>query len=261
MKWSSEEQLRIIFSLENDGEPPIAGELLSFRPRVGGISPDEAFLILIKEMSEMGLDDEFLVSGRKLSSSAMLKKIQRDGGWGRIETEELEFQYGVVANFEHSFVLIKEKKHIKKTQWHQLVKPFLGNSHFVQALVENSEYSYWQNVSDTMLYDLAGRDYSGLPLKSNGLPPPLDRLEIDVSSNPGHVCLQNGFVEAIGLTMWLGKLFWEHAKSKQQAQLERSNWIDYAELDNGVIKIELKDFFVLESEKLLEFRAMLYGRC
>ena len=46
-------------------------------------------------------------------------------------------------------------------------------------------------------------------MKSNGLPPPLDQMEIDTSGNPGRNVLRQGYIEAIGSTMWLGSLFWE----------------------------------------------------
>jgi hypothetical protein len=36
-----------------------------------------------------------------------------------------------------------------------------------------------------MLYELNGKDFSSLPLKSNGLPPPLEESEVDISKNPG----------------------------------------------------------------------------
>lgn len=84
---------------------------------------------------------------------------------------------------------------------------FLDDPGFVQARVYDHEYDFWQNASDPLQYTARGRSTEGLPTISNGLPFPLEQVEIDISGNPGRWQLREGYIEAIGSTMWLGKSF------------------------------------------------------
>ncbi|MBA0360006.1 hypothetical protein D7Y44_21530 [Stenotrophomonas maltophilia] len=87
--------------------------------------------------------------------------------------------------------------------------PLLGVKGMIQAWVADVDYDYWQNATDPLQYESAGRTLSGLSLKSNGLPPPLDQVEIDTSMNLGRKVFRQGYMEAVGNIMWLGETFWE----------------------------------------------------
>ena len=83
-----------------------------------------------------------------------------------------------------------------------------GPMNIVMGRTYDDEYDYWQNAKDPALYSTAGRSIEGLPLRSNGFPEPLERLEIDTSRNPGRPVLRGGYIECVGSTMWLGPSFW-----------------------------------------------------
>jgi hypothetical protein len=80
---------------------------------------------------------------------------------------------------------------------------------FIQARVYDRGYDYWQNATDRIEYDGAGRSIEGLPMVSNGLPYPMTADIVDTSRNPGRSVLRNGYIESVGSTMWLGSGFWQ----------------------------------------------------
>ena len=88
----------------------------------------------------------------------------------------------------------------------------VGDARFIQARVYDKEFDYWQNASDRLQYEAAGRSYAGLPMISNGLPYPMAQDIIDTSRNPGRSVLRSGFIESVGSVMWLGDGFWEIAQ-------------------------------------------------
>ena len=124
------------------------------------------------------------------------------------EAGGLLFLVGRIPAMRQGFVLIEEKIPGAAHSWDSWVSPFLDELGFVQAWVSDVEYDHGQNASDPIEYTAVGRDYSHLPLKSNGLPFPLEQQVIDTSANPGRWTMRIGYIEAIGSTMWLGKNFW-----------------------------------------------------
>jgi hypothetical protein len=92
--------------------------------------------------------------------------------------------------------------------WEGIVGSFLGCKGFTQACLLSDEYTLWQNAADPLQYQAAGRSYDGLPLVSNGLPSPLQKLVIDTSRNPGRRVIKIGYVEMVGCAMWFGHPFW-----------------------------------------------------
>ena len=61
-------------------------------------------------------------------------------------------------------------------------------------------------------------------MKSNGLPYPLEQKIIDVSANPGRRMFREGYIEAVGATMWLGPVFWPLTGADRQ-QVENTRWL------------------------------------
>lgn len=102
---------------------------------------------------------------------------------------------------------------------------FLGFDSFVSARVYDIEYEYWQNAYDPLQYEAAGKPYSHLPMVSNGLPFPLEKEIIDISTNLGRRELKEEYIEAIGSTMWIGNTFWKLTKTNQ-TNICTQDWID-----------------------------------
>ena len=172
------------------------------------------------------------------------------------------FSFGTVTALKHSFLSIQEIEPDSAKSWRYWVEPFFSEDNFVQAWVSDSNYDYWQNASDPLQYQAAQRTYSHLRLKSNGLPPPLEQLEIDTSQNPGRWTLRSGYVEAIGARMWLGKPFWAYVGARRKLAILSSGWLTVEEFENGVVEVGASNrCFCDDSTAVLQdrLRRVLYG--
>lgn len=124
-----------------------------------------------------------------------------------ITVSGMEFHYSHVRNFDHSLLWIRHAVQDVDDAW-SWVSPFASSTAFRQAWVYDDKYNYWQNAQDPLEYTAEGRSCAGLPMKSNGLPPPLGQMVIDTSVNPGRRVIRRGYVEAVASVMWLGSKFW-----------------------------------------------------
>lgn len=175
---------------------------------------------------------------------------------------DMTLEYGHARHFGLS--LVNVEKAVKDSRdaddW---VRPFTRVREFRQARLYESEYEFWQNAEDPLLYRSRGRSHQHLPLKSNGLPPPLERVVIDVSNNPGRRILREGFVEAVGAVVWLGPSFWPAAKAMKEAPCSQ-DWLRCDELPGGVIRVEAAEApFTTATGQAREtqdsLRSLLYG--
>jgi hypothetical protein len=143
--------------------------------------------------------------------------------------------YSHVANSNLSFVSIEScvRDEEDAERW---LEPFLGGDELRQARLYDREYDFWQNAEDPIEYEAKGRSYAHLPMRSNGLPPPLEQMVIDISRNPGRRVLRHGFIEALGAMMWLGPSFWPATGAKKEAVLAQ-RWLRCDELRGGVVRI------------------------
>jgi hypothetical protein len=142
------------------------------------------------------------------------------------------------------------------------VEAYASMEGFCQAWVFDIDYTYWQNAADLLQYKTAGRDFSKLPIISNGLPPPLLQNIVDISRNPGRRLIRKGHFEAVGSTMWLSDIFFSLTKGEQNRDAIRgADWIDFKVLDNGVIKLQVHPTpFCDESTATIQdkLRSLLY---
>lgn len=88
-------------------------------------------------------------------------------------------------------------------------------------------------------------------------------MEIDTSRNPGRNVLRQGYIEAIGSTMWLGNLFWERVGVDRVASISllESQGIKVCECDNFFKIITSDEVFSDGStaEKQRALRQILFG--
>lgn len=260
------EKLRIVFKLEGARD---AEEIQIGPNRLGqiyatdGFSDLEALRMIVGIMQNLGMAMEFNDHGNKISVESYLKQVERQGKWSRaVEAQGLSFRFGRIVALGQSFISIEEVIAGSAVSWEAWVKPFLAVDRFVQAWVSDVQYDYWQNAKDPLEYDAAGRSYSHLPTKSNGLPPPLEQMEIDTSNNPGRWSLQFGYVEAVGSVMWLGKSFWLIVGESHRDALLSARWLDAQPIGNGVIQVITAEhcFCDITSEVTQnKLRAILYG--
>lgn len=103
------------------------------------------------------------------------------------------------------------------------------------------EYDDWQNAADPLLFKSAGKDIAELPMRSNGLPFPLDQMIVDTSHNPGRRILRNGFIEALGHRMWLGAEFFRRVPGADRAAILAAEWLRPVQQPDGVVEITASD--------------------
>jgi len=147
-----------------------------------------------------------------------------------------EIQYGHVKNYDHSFVH-SDGLFSDLSAASSAVYPFLCSSEFIQAMVYDKEFEFWQNAEDPLEYEDSGRSIAGLPMKSNGLPFPLEKTIIDISKNPSRRLIRDGYIEAIGSRMWLGPEFFQRVPKASRQAILSASWLEVSELESGILEI------------------------
>jgi hypothetical protein len=259
------EELMVIFTLKDptDSVEVIHGaDMVKFQPRIGSIAPLETLDILIGRMQALALETTFTEGRRTISMTTLRKQVETKGAWGHLETADISLQYGVAGNYDHCFISIREKVPNVAGDWEAWAIPFVLLDGFVEGWVADVEYNYWQNAKDPIEYEAADRDFSHLPMKSNGLPVPLEQMEIDISHNPGRWMLRSGYVEAVGAIMWVSELFWDRVGRDRKSRMSPTEWPFVRELVKGITEIRiLEHCFISEKSADIQnrLRAYLYG--
>lgn len=143
-----------------------------------------------------------------------------------------------------------------------LLKHFFSDSRYTSARVFHRDYEFLQNETDIDYFIRKGLDYKHLPIKNNGLPFPLEKEIIDISTNPGMRLFNFEFIEVVGSTMWLSERFWEVTGTSKRKVLS-SNLFDITELNN-IVKIiaqdkPFSDWKGEEGERQNQLRSLLFG--
>lgn len=180
----------------------------------------------------------FLLSGTPVKdfAEAFSRLKKRERTTFKIVGEAYEFDLGRIKNNHLDFLIIDHRgKHdFLCDQW---AMPFLGDHSFVMAWLADSNYQYWQNAYDPLQYKGENRPFEHLPMKSNGLPYPLEQTIIDTSSNPGRFVIRDGYYEAVGAVMWLGEPFWQLTGADREA-VERADWLQVSHPTATVMRIQ-----------------------
>jgi len=146
------------------------------------------------------------------------------------------FQLSSVRNFQFDCLGIKATGERRST-WDKWAARFIGDPNFVMAWLSDTEYEFWQNAEDLLQYTSKGKPHEHLSKKSNGLPPPLEQIIIDISGNPGRRLLRPGYYEVVGSVMWLGEPFW-HLTKANKAEVERADWLKVSNPVPTVARVE-----------------------
>jgi hypothetical protein len=198
----------------------------------------------------------FFLDGVKIDIKTLEKKILKKKSWpSGLASCGFELQFGLLPALGYCFLVLEESDGHDNAELEEEIGPVLDEQGFIQAWISDVEYDFWQNATDPLEYEGGGRSLSGLPMKSNGLPPPLDQLEIDTSANPGRNVLRQGYIEAIGSTMWLGNLFWERVGVDRFARISLLEHQGFNVYECGrVVK-------VVTSDKVFSDNSTLENQC
>jgi len=235
------ERLELIFTLFPDsGRTTVIAE----KPRIevgerrrGALTAVEALETILSVLRALQLDEKFQAHGASLQLKKLLTSARNTGRLGEIETSTLIFNYGAVANAELCHIIVTEKVPGASIDWERWTSPFVVSPYFVQGWVADVEYNEWQNAEDTLLYKAEKRDYSSLPMRSNGLPPPLEQMVIDISQNPGRRQFRSGYMEAVGAVMWLSELFWRYVGVDHKERLAGFSGAKIKQVTDDVVRI------------------------
>lgn len=155
----------------------------------------------IFSLKELQMVDGF--TGKKITVSEVSNHLQKQ----RVNSFNLEFRSGSVSfsvlgglDISRLDIINLSSSIADAESW---VSIFLRGGSFLQARLYDAEYDRWQNIKDLLVYESAGVPHSHLPKISNGLPFPLGRDVVDVSSNSGRWVLKQGYIEAVGSTVWV----------------------------------------------------------
>jgi len=256
--------MKIIFSLTEKDDLRGNHELhgISLVLREGIMSPGLAISKLQGTADELGMLGVIKTADDSAPASVVLRNVGNSRPWGELVSQQLIFQYGVAASFEHCFVQIEERYPAAAGVWDDWINPFVLEAGFVQGWVSDVEYNRWQNATDPFEFQLAGRDCSHLPKKSNSLPPPLSKEIVDISANPGRWVLRDGYVEAVAPRMWLSELFWVRAGLEKKERFQQEYADSIKALEGEILKLDLQDIDFdseVTAEEQVRLRSALYG--
>lgn len=205
----------------------------------------------------------FKLNGQSMRLEALLdalRKMQRKSF--DLEGDGFIISFGSIANLGLDFLTIKGLS-LSQQPFDNLAEAFVLGGNFIMAWVMNSVYDHWQNAHDPLQYTAVGKPYSHLPMKSNGLPYPLEKKIIDTSDNPGRWAFHYGYVEAVGATMWLGDHFFQ-LTGKDRSLVENANWLKISKPFPSVLKIQAAKTCFDSAEGISgklqkNLRVLLYG--
>jgi hypothetical protein len=203
-----------------------------------GITADAAWeLLRASHPSLLSESKQIDLYGDMHLVSDMPEAIKRKGKpHFRAEFSEGELDYAPVENPRLNQLFIKGCITDVDDAW-TWVRPIATCKQFRSARVFDQDYEFWQNAEDPIQYEGSGRSYAGLPMKSNGLPYPLEQRILDISKNPGRRVFRQGYVEAVGAVMWLGEQFWPLTGASRQEVLA-ADWLQCEQLPHGVLRVQ-----------------------
>lgn len=202
---------------------------------------EKALAVIHSIFSERGLPLQgFKLYGKPVDLAQPVSRILKVAGRPHfsIEGRGWSLTRSTVAN--HAIDLFMIKSDIALLSAEQWVKEVASEAQITQAWVVNSEYDYWQNAFDPLQYTANGRSYDHLPMRPNGLPPPLNKDIIDTSQNPGRRVMHVGYIEAVGSPMWLGPGFWKLTGADKQRLIDEP-WANCVETAEGLLRIQPSD--------------------
>ncbi|EBA11193.1 hypothetical protein [Roseobacter sp. CCS2] len=174
----------------------------------------------------MGLPNDMSVSFRSSKinrASIKVTKIEEIIDGAHVQSFEIEgdgcsFMYGQDGGHNYDSVFINAKSAILNSSFcdELLNMTIAGDPSFTQAHLFDANYQHLQNIFDPLQFKALGLSMDDLPMKSNGLPFPLEQKIVDTSQNPGRFILGQGYVEVAAAAMWFGAGFWEKVNNTAQ---------------------------------------------
>lgn len=179
-------------------------------------------------------------------SVSKIEKILRTRTRFRINDQLFSFSLGSVGGDKIQQLIINQEQKVK-VNWDFWIRQLSVFGIFVYAWKYDDDFSFWQNNNSIDSYKRHEKLYGHLPMKQSGQPFPCEQIIIDTSKNPGRNIFKQGYVEAVGSTMWLGNEFFPLTGANKEA-VKSINWLDVNELKPGILKIKAQENCFTQSE-------------
>lgn len=225
------------------------------------VAPGDVWKMLLSKFPETS-SQKVKLDDREVNADKVAGVIERSKRPSfLVKLPEGEIECGQVGSAQLELIflqgVVKDPADAKK--W---IDPFLKSPQFIMARLYDYDFHYWQNADDPFQYSSAGRSMSGLPMRSNGLPAPLEQMVVDTSRNPGRRVFRDDYIEAIGSHMWIGPVFWRRVGGSPE-RIEAESWIKARRLNSDVLEIEAysEPFTSAEGEEALiqnKLRSILF---
>ena len=199
-----------------------------------GVTAEAVATAITTFLTDLDIEAEgCIVYERNIGSVLNLPKAVSQSGKPhfRAEVGPVVAEMGGVRNYGHTLATVEANEAFR---WRPLVT---GVDGLVLARAHDVQYDHWQNAKDPLVYQAAGRSIVGLPMKSNGLPFPLEQQVVDTSRHPGRRVLRQGYVEAIGHRMWLGTEYFTRVPGADRDAIVNADWLQVTETENGILEI------------------------
>lgn len=165
----------------------------------------------------------------------------------RLEFNDSSIEYGDISDSKLAALYFKNIA-LNEKDAEQWLSNLLQDKRLILATLYDGDYDIWQNMDDIEYYKASNRSYDSLPLKSNGLPFPLEATVVDTSNNPGRYIFKEGYIECVGSVMWLGEQFWEKTDASKKEVLA-CDWLETQAVGKA-IKIKAYDKVFTSGEGL-----------
>ena len=179
-----------------------------------------------------------------LSNTHPLLPSRVSDGWGfSIKSQGKEIDY--IPHWDHAALHLDNAVVDFADAW-RWCEPFAMKRCFRQAYVHDGHYEDMQNTDWPGVLEKYGIPHAHLPRKKNMI----GQDVLDISHNPGRFKIREGYQEAVGAMMWLGRPFWKLTGASKKQVLAQS-WLKCREVSSGVLQVQAwpKPFTSAEGEE------------
>jgi hypothetical protein len=179
-----------------------------------------------------------------LSNTHPLLPSSLASGW-RFSLTSQGKKIDYISRWDHAALWMRNVAQDFADGW-RWCEPFAMRKCFRQAYIYDGHYLSCQRMDDPGWFEYNGLPCPDLPRKKNIA----GQLVLDISQNPGRWHIRDGYEEAVGAMMWLGRPFWKLTGASKKEVIGQT-WLKCHELPNGVLQVQAwpKPFTSAEGEE------------
>ena len=172
----------------------------------------------------LGCRRQFRDPEKFLSPTEILREIELDDSnmfavtspeLGRYQSQGVSFYPMPLDGGFQRFAMGSTAPSLSPDDWFSVVHLIATMGKLMLARISSQKYSLWQNTTDPAIYEKNYGLTTGFRLVERGSPP-VNRISLDTSLNPGRAQLLNKADVQVAAEMWLGPAFWQQAPCTKQ---------------------------------------------